>query len=117
MLSDLAKYKTVQVTKMVSPEYERTTPIPAQYQTVSKRIKVTEDRVDWQEILCETNMTEAKVSDIQRALAQTGFNPGPIDGIIGEQTMAAVNAFQKAHNLTVAKHLTLDTLLALGPGL
>lgn len=112
-----AKYKTVQVTKMVSPEYQRTTPVPARYQTISKRIKVTDDHMEWQEVLCETNMTENKVSDIQRALAEAGFNPGPIDGIIGEQTMAAVNDFQKAKNLTVSKYLTLDTLVALGPGL
>jgi uncharacterized lipoprotein YmbA len=109
-----AKYKTVQVTKMISPEYQRTTPIPAQYQTVTKRIKVTEDRVAWEEILCETNMTQSKVSDIQRALAHAGFSPGPIDGIVGKQTMAAVNDFQRANNLTVAKYLTVDTIVALG---
>ena len=112
-----AKYKTVQVTKMVSPEYDRTTPTPARYQTVSRRIKVTEDNMEWKEVLCETNMTESKVIDIQRALTGAGFNPGPIDGIIGEQTMAAVNDFQKANNLTASEYLTIDTLVALGPGL
>ena len=109
-----AKYKSVQVTKMVSPEYQRTTPIPAQYQTVTKRIKVTEDRMAWEEILCETNMTQSRVSNIQSALAHAGFSPGPIDGIIGKQTMGAVNDFQRANDLTVAKYLTVDTLDALG---
>lgn len=109
-----AKYKTVQVTKLVMPEYQKSTPIPARFQTVSKRIKVTEDRMEWQEILCETNMTQSKASNIQRALAHAGFSPGPIDGIIGKQTMGAVNDFQKANNLTVARYLTVDTLTALG---
>ena len=112
-----AQYKTVQVTKMVSPEYQRNTPVPARFQTISKRIKVTEDHMEWKEVLCETNMTESKVSDIQRALTAAGFNPGPIDGIIGEQTMAAVNNFQKANNLTASEYMTIDTLVALGPGL
>ena len=109
-----AKFKTVQVTKMISPEYQRTTPIPAQYQTVTKRIRVTEDRMAWEEILCETNMTQSKVSNIQSSLAHAGFSPGPIDGIVGKQTMAAVNNFQRANDLTVAKYLTVDTLDALG---
>ena len=39
--------------------------------------------------------------DIQRRLAALGFNPGPIDGIPGPMTRAAVMAFQKAGGLTV----------------
>ncbi len=109
-----AKYKTVQVVKLVEPAREKRIPIPAQYQTVTKQTKISEDRMEWQEILCETNMTHSKVSDIQRALAKAGFNPGPIDGVIGSQTMAAVNAFQRDRNLTVAKYLTIDTVKALG---
>ncbi len=112
-----AKYKTVQVTKLVTPASEKRIPIPAQYQTVTKQSKVSEDHMAWQEILCETNMTRGKVSDIQRALAAAGFNPGPIDGVIGQQTMAAVNAFQEDRKLTVAKYLTIDTVKALGVNL
>jgi hypothetical protein len=109
-----AKYKTVQVTKLVTPEYVRSTPTPARYQTVTKRVKVTEDSMEWNEILCATNLTHSKASNIQRALSHAGYSPGPIDGIIGGQTMEAVNDFQKANNLTVAKYLTVDTLEALG---
>lgn len=112
-----AQYKTVLVTRMIEPEHEKLIPIPARYQTVTKRVKVTDDRMDWQEVLCETNMTQSKVSDIQRALTHFGYNPGPIDGIIGTKTMAAVNAFQKANDLPVARYLTADTLDALGLGL
>lgn len=39
--------------------------------------------------------------------------PGPIDGIVGRQTMTAVNAFQKDFNLTVADDLTIETVKAL----
>jgi hypothetical protein len=114
MVDTPAKYKTVQVTKLASPEYVRSTPTPARYQTVTKRVKVTEDSLEWQEVLCNTNLTQSKASNIQRALDHAGFSPGPIDGIIGGQTMEAVNDFQKANNLTVAKYLTVDTLEALG---
>lgn len=38
---------------------------------------------------------------LQQALLGLGFNPGPLDGIYGAKTWAAVVAFQKAHGLTV----------------
>lgn len=37
--------------------------------------------------------------NIQVALANAGFNPGPIDGIRGRRTIAAVKSFQAAHGL------------------
>lgn len=40
-----------------------------------------------------------KIRDIQQQLAARGYTPGPIDGIWGRQTMAAVRAFQARHGL------------------
>ena len=53
------------------------------------------------------------VSDIQQQLAQRGFNPGPIDGIRGPQTTAAIKAFQKANGLAVDGIVGPKTLAAL----
>lgn len=53
-----------------------------------------------------------RVKSIKRALCRGGYNPGPIDGIVGRQTMAAVNAIQKDFNLTVADYLTIETVRA-----
>lgn len=41
------------------------------------------------------------VADYQRQLAALGFDPGPVDGIRGAKTRAAVEAFQKAMGLFV----------------
>jgi hypothetical protein len=41
------------------------------------------------------------VSGYQTALQQLGFDPGPIDGIAGPRTRAAVEAFQCAEELSV----------------
>lgn len=41
------------------------------------------------------------VTEIQRALAIAGFDPGPIDGIMGAKTRAAVIKFQTAHGLEI----------------
>lgn len=39
------------------------------------------------------------ILELQRALTKAGFNPGPIDGISGPKTRAAVRAFQQKHGL------------------
>ena len=41
------------------------------------------------------------VKQIQTALKNAGFNPGPIDGRMGRQTRAAIRQFQSANNLAV----------------
>ena len=87
--------------------------LPILYQTVTEQVKVSDERVSWEEILCEDRMTECRISEIQRALYRGGYNPGPINGIVGPETMAAINAFQKDFNLSVANHLTIETVKAL----
>lgn len=39
------------------------------------------------------------VADVQARLKALGYDPGPIDGIRGRRTMAAVSQFQRAHGL------------------
>lgn len=41
------------------------------------------------------------ITDIQRHLAALGFDPGPIDGIRGPRTIAAIRAFQSSRGLLV----------------
>lgn len=41
------------------------------------------------------------IRDIQTALAKAGYRPGPIDGVWGRQTAAALRAFQKDKGLAV----------------
>ena len=51
--------------------------------------------------------------DVQRELLALGFNPGPIDGIVGPRTRAALRAFQAAHGLEQTGLLTDATRAAL----
>ncbi|SFP49551.1 Putative peptidoglycan binding domain-containing protein [Nitrosomonas cryotolerans] len=53
------------------------------------------------------------IRNVQQALADTGFNPGPADGLNGPRTLAAIVSFQKQNNLVVGQ-LTKETLRALG---
>lgn len=106
-----AEYKTVAVLKPIEqPAGEN---MPVLYQSVTEKVKVTDEQTRWEEILCEDRMTECRIMEVQRALSRGGYNPGPIDGVVGRQTMAAVNDFQKDFNLTVADQLTIETVKTL----
>jgi len=45
----------------------------------------------------------------QQALQEKGFDPGPVDGMMGTKTTAAVKEFQQKNNLTVTGTLDADT--------
>ncbi len=109
-----AVYKTVKVVKMVEPPKVRRINIPPVYKTITKRVKVSDGRMEWREILCETNTTRAKVMEIQRKLKALGLYKGPIDGVVGHLTIQAVQAFQRKNGLPVSRYLTVRTLEALG---
>lgn len=50
---------------------------------------------------------------VQAALKAAGHDPGPIDGVWGAQTSAAVKAFQKSKNLETTGELGPKTMNAL----
>ena len=111
-----AKFGQVEVTKLVAAAREEVTEIPAEYRSVEKRELVRDGYMAWRSILCETNMTANRIADIQRALQQAGHDigPGGVDGVIGTDTIKAVNSFQRANDLPVDKYLNIATLQALG---
>ena len=95
-----------------TPATTRNVDIPAEYRTVTTRTMVEASRLEWRPVLCETNMDGTTIRGIQQALKRHGHDPGPIDGIYGSQTQAAVNSFQKAKGLATGG-LTLATVEAL----
>jgi peptidoglycan hydrolase-like protein with peptidoglycan-binding domain len=57
-----------------------------------------------------------RVEQAQRALEQAGHDPGPIDGVVGPKTSAALRAYQKAHGLDATGRLDDATLGKLTAG-
>jgi peptidoglycan hydrolase-like protein with peptidoglycan-binding domain len=49
----------------------------------------------------QSGSTGEAVRELQVALQETGNDPGPIDGVFGSQTEAAVKAFQAERGITV----------------
>ena len=60
--------------------------------------------------------SQARYRQIQQALAQRGYDPGPIDGRWGSKTSAALKRFEKDHNLRADGKLDSLALITLGLG-
>jgi len=111
-----AVYSTVKVEKLVSNAQEKRTTIPAEYKTVTTQTKVADERLEWRQVLCETNMTKDVVTQVQTALNKAGYDVGSIDGVIGGATLRAVDSFQRDRELPRGG-LTIDMLGTLGVSL
>lgn len=57
-----------------------------------------------------------RIRAAQGALQRAGFNPGPIDGVVGPRTAGAIRAYQRAQRLNETGTLTPETLGRLGVG-
>lgn len=107
-----AEYETISVSRLVSPATQATVTIPARTKTVTRQVQIEPSRLEWRQILCETNTTPKLITSIQRALKREGFDPGPIDGFIGQGTLDAIEAFQLKNGLDRGG-LTYESLKAL----
>jgi peptidoglycan hydrolase-like protein with peptidoglycan-binding domain len=58
--------------------------------------------------------TGADVERVQKALKQNGHDPGPIDGVNGPRTRAALKTYQTAQGLEATGRLDDATLAKLG---
>jgi hypothetical protein len=106
------EYATVKVQKLVEPAKETRVAVPEEYETVTKTAKKTEGRLEWRQILCETNVTPEVVKKIQDALKVAGVYKGPSDGNLGPGTVTSIVAYQKAKGLPSGQ-LTMETLRSL----
>lgn len=55
-----------------------------------------------------------RVKQVQTALKDKGQDPGPIDGVMGPKTKAAIKAYQGANNLKATGRLDSETAKSLG---
>jgi peptidoglycan hydrolase-like protein with peptidoglycan-binding domain len=60
--------------------------------------------------------TATDVQRAQQALKQAGHDPGPVDGVMGAQTSAALKAYQKEQGLSVTGQFDAETAAKLGEG-
>jgi len=113
-----AEYKTITRRVLSNAASTSQTVIPAEYKTITSRQMVSAGSVtDFREVLCESDMTSSTISKIQRALQAAGYDPGPIDNVMGGKTRDALRAYQEANGLEVSvqgNNIPLETLKSLG---
>lgn len=102
------------VRKLVEPGGVRRVPIPAQMGSTTVRELVSPARLEWRAVLCQTNMTPDVIGRVQTALANNGYNPGPVNGRLGPETIAALNQYQRSRNLPIDGYLNMETVRSLG---
>ena len=111
-----AEYAMVKTTKLVSPAREVKVEVPAEYDTVTQKIMVSPAKSEWRQVLCQTNATSERLSDIQKALTKAGYATGRTDGVIDDATLAAVRKYQAAKGLPVDsdRYVNVATVRSLG---
>ncbi len=109
-----AEYATITKTVVKSPARVDEQIIPAEYKSIPLQIIAdTGKYTDWVEVLCEEKRTTYTISQLQQYLKDRGFDPGPIDGVIGSKTLSALEGYQKQNNLPIGD-INIETLKALG---
>lgn len=103
---------TIPVHELVAQEQTQVIEIPA----VTKEMQLTQfdgpPRIVSLQALCNVDLTEQIVRDLQNSLRAKGYNPGPIDGKLGSMTISALEQFQADNGLGIGA-LTLESLDAL----
>jgi peptidoglycan hydrolase-like protein with peptidoglycan-binding domain len=56
----------------------------------------------------EADMSETNRRQVQQALRRLGYDPGPVDGVLGPLTRAAIRRFQQAIGAEPTGSLTAD---------
>jgi peptidoglycan hydrolase-like protein with peptidoglycan-binding domain len=59
-------------------------------------------------------LTKDRIRAVQERLKQAGFDPGPIDGVMGAKTREALEKYQASHGLSKSGALDAKTLGSLG---
>lgn len=60
-----------------------------------------------------TLVSSMSVTEVQKALNALGYNAGAVDGLMGSNTMKALKAFQRDHNLDPSGVIDAETTLTL----
>ncbi len=71
------------------------------------------ERYGWIEVLCDKDITPARISRLKSALAVRGYYRGKLDGRMDDATAEAVTRFQNDQHIEHGGFLSMTTLRAL----
>ena len=59
------------------------------------------------------HLSPSDIRNVQTELKRRGFDPGPIDGVVGERTLSALNAYRQSVRLSPAPAVSRESVSAL----
>lgn len=81
--------------RLIDPGSVERVSVPAQLESRWERELVTPERYEWRSVLCPTNMTPEVIARVQQSLRAEGYDPGPVDGVLGARTQRALAQYQR----------------------
>lgn len=108
-----AVYRNQVVKTVVREGASRVITHPAVYSSVSKQTLIRAEGPGWAKVVCGGQLNPAWVAILQQRLIAQGFDPGPPNGYVGPQTLAALRMYQRSHNLAQGQ-VTVETARSLG---
>ena len=69
---------------------------------------VEQHSLGWERRAAHDTPRTIPITRVQSALRELGYGPGPIDGVLGEQTSRAIRQYQRDHALAVDGRVSID---------
>jgi hypothetical protein len=101
------------VKKLIEPAHADEVVTDAVYETRKEKREVSPGAPVWSEVLCVKKASVVVVKRIQTALKASGYYKGKPDGVLGQRTTEAMDAYQAANGLPRGA-ITVAGLKALG---
>lgn len=108
-----AVYEDKPVERLATDATFTANPVAEIKKSFDTRSKSTDAHFEWRPVLCETNVTDDLVANVQQALVDKGYDLEMTPGLLSNDTFKAIEAFQQEENLPQGG-LTMATLEALG---
>ena len=108
-----AKFQSKRIRRLVSEATESRIAIPAVTREISRKIQISDSKLEWVPVLCETNTSQATIKRLQSALSDSGYDIGVISGELSAPTVRAIENYQRDHGMATGG-LTIDLLKKLG---
>lgn len=107
------KLEDVPVDEVVKPASANPRQVPAQTRQMQMKSYQGKPKMVMRQAVCNGDLNTTLIMTLQDKLNQNGYNPGPVDGMLGEKTINALQAFQGESGLAVGA-VTFESLDALG---
>lgn len=105
--------RSIRVQEIARPERIEEEQIPPKIKQLAATLFEGEPKLVFRRVVCDHDLTTVLIKQVQLALENSGFNPGPIDGKFGKRTYQAMVDYQRQKGLAYGA-LTYETLEHLG---